>query len=407
MKILMLTPSYDPIIGGTETVVKNLAINLNKIGVETDVMTFNMGKKWEPRWKWEIKEEHGFEVYRIPAFNLFRKIPNPMGFFFKVNVIPNPSFRKIIKEYDILHFHDEVDLTFPLFSYFVKKPKVFHYHTLQHTHRFYRKNIPCRTILKSCMDCHICSSRSALDLLIDIGIDGKKIVIIPNSVDLNRFHPIDAKELYAYEQKLNIDSKAKKIVCVSRLSPEKLNLITSTINAMLKISQNIPYAQAIIVGNGSSFDYVSELSRRINKQLNREAIIMTGAIDGDDMQIVLNLADVVIGVGQVPVEAMACGKPAIIAGHVVGPFDGNFGGIVTKENVDALKDHNFSGRNSTKKTNPDRIAEAVIKLLTDDKYRRSVGEFGKKFVENERDINKIAKQLEIIYHELIENRRSY
>ena len=101
MKVLMLTPSYDPTIGGTETVVKNLAINLNKTGVKTDVMTFNMDKKWEPRWKWEIKEEHGFKVFRIPAFNLFGKIPNPMGFFFKVNVIPNPSFRKIIKAYDI------------------------------------------------------------------------------------------------------------------------------------------------------------------------------------------------------------------------------------------------------------------------------------------------------------------
>lgn len=407
MKVLMLTPSYDPIIGGTETVVKNLAINLNKIGVETDVMSFNMDKKWEPIWRWEIKEDNGFNVYRIPAFNPFKKIPNPLGFFFKINIIPTPSFWKILKEYDILHFHDDVDLTFPVFSWFVKKLKVFHYHTLQHTHYFYRKNILCRAILKSCMDCHICSSRSALELLIDIGIDERKMAIIPNSVDLHRFHPIDTEQPCDYEQKLNIDSKAKTIVCVSRLSPEKLNPITSTIKAMLMISQNIPYAQAIIVGNGSSFDYVSELSRKINKQLNREAIVMTGAIDGDDMQMILNLADVVIGVGQIPVEAMACGKSVVVAGHVVGPFGGNFGGIVTKENVDALKDHNFSGRNSTKKTNPDRIAEAVIKLLTNDNYRLSIGEFGRKFVENERNINKIVKQLGIIYHVLIENRRSY
>ena len=406
MKVLMLTPSYDPIIGGTETVVKNLAINLNKIGVETDVMTFNMDKKWEPKWKWEIKKEDGFKVYRIPAFNPFTKMPNPMGFFFKVNVIPNPSFRKIIKEYDILHFHDDVDLSFPLFSWFVKKPKVFHCHTLQHTHYFYKKNILCRTLFKS-MDNHICSSRSALELLIDIGINERKIVIIPNSVDLNKFHPIDVEKLYAYEQKLNIDSKAKKIVYVSRLSPEKLNPITGTINAMLKISQNIPHAQAIIVGNGSSFEYVSDLSRRINMQLNKEAIIMTGVIDGNDMQMILNLADVVIGVGQIPVEAMACGKSTIVAGHVVGPFGGNFGGIATKENMDGLKDHNFSGRNSTEKTNPGKIAEAVIRLLTDDEYRIAIGEFGRKFVENERNINKIVKQLEIIYHVLIENRRSY
>ena len=148
MKVLMLTPSYDPIIGGTETVVKNLATNLNKIGVHTDVMTFNMDKKWEPRWKWEVKEENGFKVYRIPAFNLFRKIPNPTGFFFKINVIPSPGFRRILKDYDILHFHDGVDLTFPLFSWFVRKPKVFHCHTLQETFNTYKRNIICKTVFR-------------------------------------------------------------------------------------------------------------------------------------------------------------------------------------------------------------------------------------------------------------------
>ena len=41
----MIAPPH-PIIGGTETVVKNLAIKLNEIGISTDVITFNMDKKW-------------------------------------------------------------------------------------------------------------------------------------------------------------------------------------------------------------------------------------------------------------------------------------------------------------------------------------------------------------------------
>ncbi|MDY6893987.1 MAG: glycosyltransferase family 4 protein [Thermotogota bacterium] len=408
MKVLMLTPSYDPIIGGTETVVKNLAINLNKIGVETDVMTFNMDKKWNPIWKWEVKEEDGFKVYRIPAINPFMKLklPNAIGFFFKINTIPSPGFWKIIKDYDILHFHDEVDLTFPLFSYFVRKPKVFHCHTLQNTHSFYKKNILCRTLFTGCADYFLGSSRSALELILDLGINKRTIAVIPNSVDLSRFQPIGNGMLEEYAQRFNLGMKTKKIVCVSRLSPDKLDPVVHAINAMPRIVQRVPDAQLIIVGGGSCFDRISELSGRTNKQLDRDAIILSGVLDEDDVPILINLADVVIGVGQVPVEAMAIGKTAIVAGHVVGSFGGNFGGIVTKKNVNALKAHNFSGRNSTEKTNPDRIAEATLKLLTDDKYRRSVGEFGKKFVGNERDINKIAKQLEIIYHDIIKNRRS-
>src|SRR5271157_3199622 len=139
MKVLMLTPSFDPIIGGTETVVKSLTINLNKIGVRADVMTFNMDEKWEPRCRWEVIDEDHFKVFRIPALNPFVKIHNPIGHFLRLNVIPDPRFSKILNDYDILHFHDDVDLTFPLFSYFVNKPKIFYCHTLHATHSYYKK----------------------------------------------------------------------------------------------------------------------------------------------------------------------------------------------------------------------------------------------------------------------------
>ena len=48
MKVLMVTPSFRPILGGTETYVEQLTIALNRKGVTTDVMTFNMDSKWNP-----------------------------------------------------------------------------------------------------------------------------------------------------------------------------------------------------------------------------------------------------------------------------------------------------------------------------------------------------------------------
>ena len=44
MKVVMVTSTYYPIIGGAETVVRRLTIDLNNEGVLTDVMTFNMDK---------------------------------------------------------------------------------------------------------------------------------------------------------------------------------------------------------------------------------------------------------------------------------------------------------------------------------------------------------------------------
>ena len=46
MKVLMVTRSFDPIVGGNETYVRGLATRLNERGISTDVMTLNMDKKW-------------------------------------------------------------------------------------------------------------------------------------------------------------------------------------------------------------------------------------------------------------------------------------------------------------------------------------------------------------------------
>ena len=46
MKVLMVTPSYYPIIGGAETIIHDLSMKLNERGISTDIMTFNMEEKW-------------------------------------------------------------------------------------------------------------------------------------------------------------------------------------------------------------------------------------------------------------------------------------------------------------------------------------------------------------------------
>jgi glycosyltransferase involved in cell wall biosynthesis len=96
---------------------------------------------------------------------------------------------------------------------------------------------------------------------------------------------------------------------------------------------------------------------------------------------------------------MACAKPVVIAGDTVGPFGGNFGGIVTPNNVNALRSHNFTGRNSTERTTAPKIAEACIRLLGDQESSRCLGDFGRKYVEREHDIEKKAKDIVRLYQE--------
>lgn len=375
MKVLMLTPSYEPIIGGTETLVKNLATHLNKIGVHTDVLTFNMDKKWEPRWKWEIREENGFKVYRIPASNPFKRIPNPMGIFFKMNVIPNPSFRKIVKEYDILHFHDDVDLTFPLFSYFVKKLKVFHCHTIQDTFNSYKKNSFCRYMLIRATNKYISNSKSTMDFSCKLGIEKDKIEILPNGVDIDRFKPDNQRD-------------ESLLLFVGRISKRKgIHILLDALN-FLDAAVSL-----VIIGPNSNDQYSREIFTQIEEKnkKGKHDIVYLGSVNLDDLVKWYQKASIFVcpstiePFGIVNVEALSCETPVVAS------------------NVDGIPDIVEDHKNGilVPPNDPVKLAEAIQYLLDNEDVRIKFGKEGRKKVEREFSWDVIARRLCGIYEEMI------
>lgn len=99
MKVLMVIPSYHPIIGGTQILVRKLATTLNIMGTHADVMTFNMNRKWSPVWREEIWKDE-FKVFRIPVFNPFSTPTNPSGWLLRMRILTNSicKFENIASE---------------------------------------------------------------------------------------------------------------------------------------------------------------------------------------------------------------------------------------------------------------------------------------------------------------------
>lgn len=372
MKVLMLSPSYEPILGGTETVVKNLAINLNKIGVETDVMTFNMDRKWEPKWSWEVRKGE-FRIYRIPAFNPFRKTPNPMGYFFRFHVIPTPSFSKIAKEYDILHFHDDVDLTFPSISYFVRKPKVFHCHTLRITFNFYKKNVLCRKIFLRSSDVYLAVSKSVEKLARELGC--KDVKVLPNGVDTDKF-------VFSQDKEDNL------ILFVGRFERRKgIHVLLNSLN-YLETSVNL-----VMIGPSSNDEYSKEILSQIEKENRRgkHRVEYLGSVYLNDLVKYYQKSSIFVcpslsePFGIVNVEAMSCGTPVIAS------------------NIEGIRDIVEDGRNGilVPPNDPIKLAEAIEYLLENEDIRIRLGREGRKKVEREFSWNIIVKRLYKIYEEMI------
>lgn len=185
----MVTPCYYPVKGGTETVVRNLSIVLNKKNIHTDVMTFNMDHKWNPKWRVKTEEIDGITVFRIPAIN-WLPITHSNRINLGINLIPG-RFMNILKRYDVVHFH-EFDFSFPLFSSLVRKPKIIHLHGIDVN--FLARYHLSRIILKHVADLYISISKQMEKDLATLGIPKKEIAYLPNGIDTNLFRPWGKKE---------------------------------------------------------------------------------------------------------------------------------------------------------------------------------------------------------------------
>jgi glycosyltransferase involved in cell wall biosynthesis len=92
--------------------------------------------------------------------------------------------------------------------------------------------------------------------LIEAGIPGGKITVIPNGVDTNRFRLRDLQEC---RRALGEPEGGPLIVCVSRLSPEKG--VRFLVHAMHVLRAKVPDARLALVGDGPDRAELEELVR--------------------------------------------------------------------------------------------------------------------------------------------------
>lgn len=375
MKVLLLTPSYFPIVGGTERLVENLATKLNEIGIRADVMTFNMTKKYVPSWREEIKELN-FKVFRVPAFNAFKNMEhNPLEILFKANVVPKLNFTTILKDYDILHFHDDVDFTFPLCSWFIKRPKLFQCHTLAGTYSRFRKNPIHRAILKRTGNYYLTVSSFSRELLMALNVSASRIFILPNGVDLKRYD-------YGKSAKTkNLVLFAGRIVRPKGLHVllESLNYLTSPVS--LKIA-----------GPNEDTSYFKDILGSGNLQKRGlHDVEWLGCLDQDKIVDWYQRASIFVNpsirddFGIVNLEALACGTPVVAS---------NSGGVmdVVKDGVNGIL---------VPPNNPMKLAIALQRLLENEKLREKYGENGRRLVEAHFSWDMIARKAARIYEKAV------
>ncbi len=305
MRILMMTNTYFPMVGGLEQSVHSFSEEFKTLGHEVLIVT--------PAFKDMPTEEPG--VIRIPAFQKFG------GTIFSLNFPVSGLLTRLMKEFvpDIVHSHGPFfmgDFALRL-SRQHAIPLVFTYHTMfeQYVHDWPVQNEGVKRFMvklaagyANLVDQVIAPSKSVQDILIKRGVK-TPIEVVPTGVDVKRFSKGDRK---AFREQNQIPLDALVVGHAGRLAPEKnLEFLT---NCLIELLKKDPRVHALIVGLGPSQNLIQDAFRQagLEKRLHLTGVLhYQHLVDAYFAMDVFAFASLSETQGLVLIEAMAAGVPVV------------------------------------------------------------------------------------------------
>lgn len=337
-----------------------------------------------------------FRFIIVAPIGTFLKKYSQLGFLFKglkkASLLDTTKqVRKIIDKVkpDIVHAHGTRAAFLARLAVLrlKNKPKIIY--TL-HGFHIIRKNIVFKNLLivlerflNHWTDILVCVSEADKDLVLKYKtIDPKKIRVIKNGIDIERFQ---LAPKIAEQAKLVWQLKNKLVLCsIGRLHPPK---DFSTILKALKIViPQIGNVELLIIGDGP----LREPLEREAKELGLLKYVKFLGFR-EDTPVLINLSDIVIlstkweGLPLVPLEAGACKKP-IIASDV--------GGV--RETVLNKKTGLLFKPGSAKD-----LAEKILELAKSEELREKLGQRAFGFVSKNFSKQKMIKEYQNLYNFLL------
>lgn len=220
------------------------------------------------------------------------------------------------------------------------------------------------------------------------------ITSVKNGIDTEKFSPLSDGKKIREEYSL---SDSRVLMYLGRLDDDSFLPAKLLIEATPRILSSFPNVKTVIVGRGKNAEFLSELAEGVNKKAGREVVILTGPTTRTDEFV--SSCDVFVGPSRSAMEALATGKPTVVAG--------TFGmlGLFSEEIEREAVRTNFCCRDSALPT-VERIASEVIRALNfTDKERVDFCEYGRNFIENNYSVKIMANVYENEYKLLLSKRK--
>jgi glycosyltransferase involved in cell wall biosynthesis len=387
MRILQVTNFFKPSweSGGPARVAYEISKRLVERGHEVTVYTTD-------GFKWRLDVETNMPVFvdGIKTY-YFRNL-----YLVRKRVFPTPYYapvvaRKEIMNFDVIHIHEGNTLGYFVHHY-AEKFGVPYVHQV-HGSLLIRMNRE-RSIVGKIWDTlveyrtlHDASKVIALtkteaEQYKKMNVGGNKIKIVPNGIDLSEY--TNLPEGGEFRRKYSISNDEKIVLYVGRMN--KTKGIDLLIKAFADVSKKLNDVKLVLVGPDDG--YRSALEGQIQMLKVEDNVLFAGFVSDDEKKMAFVDADVFVtpsfsGFPVTFLEACACGTPIITTnkGDKLDWIQDKVGYVVEYDK--------------------DQLKKAMVKVLSDEELRRKFGEDGKKLMREKFGWDKIVKQVESVYEELI------
>ena len=374
LRIIQASSYFYPHIGGVETHVSELSQSLAEIGHEVTVLCADVPKSKQ------FEHLNGFTIHRFPALDL----PYVPYMYFLKN--------KLSKlEADVIHSHYPP----PFMSHAVVTalndiPHILTYHCdviIPET----LSNIKIPETIKKLIECankklylnsilnnvtKIIATTNSYAITSEI-LKNLHFEVVPNGIRLHKFD----KAL----KEVNAEREENTVLFVGRLTSVKG--VNYFIEAAKIVIKEYPKANFLVVGRGEDEETLMKLSKGCAGNIK-----FLGHVTWHNLMRLYKRSTVFVlpsftrleAFGIVLLEAMACETP-VIASDMPGVRDVIDGAGFLVE-----------------PKNPEKLAEAVLRVFTNTDEARSVGKRGRKLVESNYDWKVVTEQILDIYKDAIE-----
>ena len=207
------------------------------------------------------------------------------------------------------------------------------------------------------------------------------IFVTINGIDTEKFSPNTDQSRVRAE--FGLKEEEPTLVYVSRMDESRALVARQLIALGPKLAKAVPGLRMLIVGGGDVYDELLEKTKEANAAIGRECITMTGG--RTDINELVSVADVFVGVSRAALEAMAAEKPVVVAGNE------GYIGLFGREKLELAQENNFCCR-GCEMSNEELLFRDVVHAFNEmtEEERQVMGAYGREVIFEYYSVTKMA-----------------